>query len=308
MLSVTRDGFGCVTHGSGLSVFRAGGRVALRGRLPDDLPVLACHAVFDRGVGVALAGGLCAAELLCAVTVAGATRDGPAPEAAEPAKKARRDSSLQIFEERLVSAGNRGGVNSILLVPTGQPEECTLQLAAFLGYQNGDVVRISLLVGRDKIVLVGSEQLLWSHRMDVRWIARHEDHLCSCSDDGCLIFGSLSAKSSREPVQLCTDAELLSCVFHGPNLIYVSARNHSIYAVDCNLAARKQKDMTWTRLDVPRLARSVGVSPDGAVAFGTNEKESFVFHPEDKSWRPVQLNLSDVASAFSSISASAVSL
>ena len=291
-----------------MSVFRGEERVPLANRLPDHLPLVACHALFDRGVGVALAGGLCASELLCAVAVPRSPPPDAVPPAAEPAKKARIDSTLQIFEKRLVSAGNRGGVNSILLVPTGQPGEGSLQLAAYLGYQNGDVVRISLLVGRDKIDVVGSEQLMWSHRMDVRWIARHEEHLCSCSDDGCLIFGSLSAKSTREPVQLCTDAELLSCAFQGPNLMYVSARNHSIYAVDCHLAARKQKDMTWTRMDVPRLARSIGVSPDGSVAFGTSEKESFVFHQEDKSWRPVQLSLSDIASAFSSISASAVSL
>ena len=314
MLSVSKHplGLGCFTKGSRLTVFSSSGeQVAVKPELPDDLPLLCCDFAFDRDIGLAVAGGLCASEIICAIVRPPATLGEPGDEleAAEPTKKIRIDSSICVQGSVITSAGNRGGVNALLLVPMpAQGSENQLQFGLYVGHQNGDVVRYSVHVQSEKnlVTIVGTELLLWSHRMDVRSLCRHESFLCSCSDDGSIIFGSLTAKLEVEPIQLCLDAELLSCAFSGPNLLLCAARNHSLFLVDCALAGRKmKKKMLWKAIDLPRLTKHIGVSPDGSPTIQIGENEFFVWNAENQTWNPIPIpSVAELPNAFRSVATS----
>lgn len=137
-------------------------------------------------------------------------------------------------------AGGRGAVNAVAAQLLSVAND-SMVVSAWLGFQNGDVVRVSLQVNVARtptVVLVGSSDLIvHRHTMDVRGLALSDELICSASDDGTLLRSSVAATSSaasnsRTPVAVAPQCELLACRFVSATRVVVAARNRRTYVVD----------------------------------------------------------------------------
>ncbi len=283
--SLDKATVGCFLQGSKLWV-SAGPtlRVPIKNCLPDELPLLCCDVRACGDMAVAVAGGLCATELVVAVL----TVPEGAPEAAESSKRLRTDLEDSVaVTGHTVRVSDRGGINAVAIHAPDPSKNHQWPLAVFLGCQNGDVVRLSLLVSSTSMTIVGSESVVHSHKMDVRGIAvSPHGRLCSVGDDGMLQLAHIQGGQLAliDPVLVSRGAELLCCCFVDENTALVGKRDRQLLRVDFGLdGTRKKRDASWTTMSVPHVPRHVGRGPvfsDGQSLYCASE--------DGQSWRAIE--------------------
>ena len=287
--SLDQESIGCSIEGSKLWVFSESFRV-LVGALPDDLPLLSCHMIGSDRAVVAGA-GLCPTEVLLGVIVPSSLPSLSSSLAAEPSKRLRRTDWA--VRSHILRVSDRGGLTAVALHAQNEGEMHLLWL--FLGCQNGDVVRISLLDKDSAISVVGSEEVVHSHRMDVRGLSLHSGRILSCSDDGTVLLSLLLARSSPliEPLLVSRDSELLACVLLSESTALVGTRDRRVIAIEFGLEGfRKKKDPSWQVFDVPHVPKSVSVIPGtNQIMFtcGAGEAETAYAQSSNGDWEKINI-------------------
>jgi hypothetical protein len=273
------------------------------GRLQDDLPLLCCDLIETEELAVCCGGGL-APELLVGV-VKKAREEEKRDDAGETLKKLKKRSETAEIFSVSIPLVSRGAVTAVLLRADAEPLlQRPWALSVYLGCQNGSVVRMSLLVAGEKVQVVGNEEVLHSHRMDVRGLAIRGPWLSSVSDDGTVRFASLVGKSNLEPILISRELELLSCCFVRDNVVWIGTRDHTVLELEYPLVGesnkkKKKEEAVWKTWQVPRLARWIGcwmnrpvVSWGGAECLGLDEQGQ---------WQQLSLNQAELQQTFKSM-------
>jgi hypothetical protein len=218
----------------------------------DDSPLLCCDYVpLGRTAALAVAGGLSSAKLVVGLLC-------PPPDeepvgGQEEVQKRRRVEALPswavspaalsscVTTHEVVIGGNRGAINAVACErPPGGSSELWM-VSAWLGFQNGDVIRVSLRVtagkGPGSVVIVGgTDAVVHRHSMDVRSLSLGDKYVCSASDDGTLLLSSVvasgsSAADQQNAIKVC-DSELLCCRFLDAGRVAVAVRERRLLVVD----------------------------------------------------------------------------
>lgn len=266
--------------------------------LQDDLPLLSCHMLMKAGdaFGVAVGVGLCPGEVLLATVLPPAAATTVAdPIGAEPVKRAKLDHELTVYSHRLALVGNHGCYNAVLLHEVEhEAKKSERLLSLLLGCQNGNLVRVSLSVGAERVQTVGSPQVLHSHRMDIRGLSVHEHMVCSCSDDGTLLLSSLLGSQTRDPI-VVSEEEVLCCVFSGPHVVYAATRDRKVVRIHLGTENKRQAEVKLEVRPCGQVVRFIGAAPDGAVILAT---ASGFQRWQETTWTPVTLSRAQVAQTF----------
>lgn len=296
-----KETIGCLTEGSSLWVVSSSGSRSLVGSLTDDLPLLCCvaHNV-GNGLMLVAGAGLSPTDLVCGLV---ATKDSAkkVDEGEEPTKRHRK-ADLSV-SSCMLRVSDRGAINAVALHAQDQNNHADLcMLWAFLGCQNGDVVRLSLRVSASAISVVGSEEIVHSHRMDVRSIAVNgsSGRLLSCSDDGTLQVSMLLGRGSPliAPLLVSREAELLSCCFLGEDSVVAGARDRRIVVVELGLdGVRKKKEATWLSVDAPHVPRWIGLVP-GTKQVMFSGGDGVLVQSNDNKWLKCETMTMELMSGF----------
>jgi hypothetical protein len=222
----------------------------------DGVPLLCCSLVMGSWGCLAVAGGLSGSKLTLGLLVPPQVELTPSDTGEDAQKRRRTTQTMPIWastsasmasyitEHEIALGGGRGAVNAVATQSVAAHHGHEWMVYVWVGFQSGDVVRLSLLVQqqtgarRNVVSLVGpTDQVIHRHAMDVRALCVNDVHVCSVSDDGTLMINAISAmsaasSSSRHPIELCKSCELLSVVFASASTLMASSRDRRLFVVD----------------------------------------------------------------------------
>lgn len=188
---------------------------------------------------------------------------------ATPSLDSHALASCVRFEEVLIGAG-RGAVNALVLRANAEAKEL---VTVWLGFQNGDVVRLSLNVATMSLV-GGADCVIHTHSMDVRSLCLFKDtYVVSVSDDGTLVVNGIVATSSAtaKSISVSPSSELRCCsVLEDGSAVVCASRDRRLFSVDvekCKVVREQRVADVLCSL----VGASVCVTQNGACYIGSTE-------------------------------------
>jgi hypothetical protein len=245
---------GCWAGAGGLAMFFVrddGVVVSVPHAMGEGSPLLCCDyaIISSRHRAVAVAGGLSTSSICVAwvippqeaVNVKRRKVEAEATEAqGEPWNWESSALKRLVGFQELAVGGGKGAINAVAMRCNSDSPDL---VSVWLGYQNGDVVRCSLLFRTDGVALVGgADSVIHSHSMDVRSLCIVDDaRVVSVADDGCVLVSPASAvsgaaTSSSQPILVSPMSELLCCTAFEGGTIKCASRDRQVFVVDLDKA------------------------------------------------------------------------
>ena len=246
---------GCYTSQCELSMFFVAldekVSVARLSKSEMELPLLCSATASSKDMIIVCGGGLHSTEILFGVF--------HCPGTADAGLKRQKTSSVEdYFGDRLkpakVCIPDKGGVNCMTISVLSDKT-----FALFYGCQNGDLMRMSLVIRDDLTVhVVNAASVVHSHKMDVRDISFRQNWICSCSDDGSVILSSLAGSVTMDPI-FVSNVELLCCDFVSDDAqkLILGSKDRKIVKLDLGNEKKKVKEPIWTAKPIRHVPRNL---------------------------------------------------